>query len=185
MIILDNCCNSTYLDLLKNAALGSENWNLKYPAGSPIEKRHLKLAIIDAQFIREPTLAGMAMGLLSMIYDVSSRDLFKPKVHWCGISMKDKYFPNNLHTDHADHEEKDKFIKILGIINSDWEEEWGGGFFHNGTLNYIKPTSFCIFNPLEPHSAGEIFTDKKRFAIDFTVEKVNKTEEETWMKERP
>ena len=40
---------------------------------------------------------------------------------------------------------------------------------YDGTINYIKPTSFCIFDPSESHQAEEIFTDKKRFAIDFAV----------------
>ena len=32
-----------------------------------------------------------------------------------------------------------------------------------------KVGAFCIFDPREEHAAEEIFTDKKRFTIDFTV----------------
>jgi len=106
------------------------------------------------------------MGLLIQIHANTDGDLFIPEIFWCGISMKDKHIPNNIH---VDNEKDENFVKILGIINSDWKEEWGGGFFHDGTSNYIKPTSFCIFDPSKEHSGEEIFTDKKRFVIDFTV----------------
>ena len=106
------------------------------------------------------------MGLLLQIYEAGGQGLFIPEIVWCGISIKDKHI---IDTIHADYEKKENFVKILGLINSDWKEEWGGGFFHNGTSNYIKPTSFCIFDPSEEHAAEEIFTDKKRLAIDFTV----------------
>ena len=169
--IIDNCCSPKYLDCLKDIAANDGNWNMWNPEFTPFEDRFLKLNVVNDGFmVRQPILTGLAIGLLLQIYEAAGQDLFIPEqIYRCGISMKDKYFPNNLHTDHADHEEKDKFIKILGIINSDWEEEWGGGFHHNGTSNYIKPTSFCVFDASEPHSAEEIFTDKKRFVIDFTV----------------
>ncbi len=164
--ILDNCCSPAYLDIFKDFASNSENWHLKYPPAASIEDRFLKLNIIDGHGPVHPLLAGLAMGLLVQIYDKSGHDLFFPRIKFCGISIKDKHRTDILHTD---HEKGEGLVKILGIINSDWEEKWGGGFFHNGTSNYIKPTSFCIFDPSEPHSAEEIFTDKRRFAIDFTV----------------
>ena len=172
--ILDNCCSPAYLDFLKFVASTSDNWNLFYPIGTdditgeeiPFEEKFLKLDIIN-HGIRNHYLAGLAVGLLLQIEEAGGRGLFIPEpINYCGISIKDKHTPFNSHYDY----EKDAgFVKILGIINSDWEEEWGGGFFHNGTSNYIKPTSFCIFDPSEHHAAEEIFTDKKRFAIDFTV----------------
>ena len=168
MKILNNCCSPDYLDTLKYFASTSENWNLKFPAGEKfsIEDKFLKLDIINTNGMRHPLLAGLAMGLLLQIHETGGRGLFIPEICLCGISIKDKHTPNNIHID----EEKDNnCVKILGIINSDWKEEWGGGFHHNGTSNYIKPTSFCVFDASEPHSAEEIFTDKKRFAIDFTV----------------
>ena len=170
--IIDNCCSPEYLDVIKHYASTSENWNLKYPMGNtPIEDKHLKLDIItkqSEQIVKYPYLAGIAMGLLIQIYEAGGRGLFIPDIHWCGISIKDKHRLDNIHTDHYDEK---NVIKILGIINSDWKEEWGGSFFHDGTSNYIKPTSFCIFDSTKPHSATEIFTNNKRFAIDFAVEK--------------
>ena len=166
--ILDNCCSPSYLDCLKGIASNSENWNLIYPAGDdfPIEKKFLKLDIIANCRIKNAFLAGVAIGLLIQIHEADDQDLFIPDIVFCGISIKDKHTLDNIHTD---KEPDSGHVKILGIINSDWKEEWGGGFHHNGTSNYIKPTSFCVFDASEPHSAEEIFTDKKRFAIDFTV----------------
>ena len=163
--ILDNCCSPAYLDCIKNVALDSENWNLRYPHGIPIEEKFLKLDIID-EGIRNHYLAGLAVGLLLQIEEAGGRGLFIPEILFCGISMKDKNTPENMHVDRA---KEDDHVKILGLLNSDWKEEWGGGFFHNGISNYAKPTSFYIFDPLEMHKNEEIFTDKKRFAIDFTV----------------
>ena len=165
--ILNNCCSPEYLNFLKNYASISENWNLNFPSGEhhPIEDKFLKLNIVN-NGIKHPFLAGLAMGLLIQIYEVAGKDLFIPEIGLCGISIKDKHRTDNIHTD---EEKKHGLVKILGILNSDWEEKWGGGLFYNGTNTYIKPTSFCIFDPSEPHSATEIFTDKKRFAIDFTV----------------
>ena len=163
--IIDNCCSSAYLDFLKETAVNSDNWNFRTPPAAPIEDRFPKLTVI-ADGMWHPSLTGLAMGLLLQIHEAGGQDFFIPKITNCGISIKDKHSIGKIHTDN----EKDiGIITILGIINSDWKEEWGGGFFHNGTSNYIKPTSFCIFDPTEEHAAEEIFTDKKRFAIDFTV----------------
>ena len=169
--IIDNCCSPAYLDTLKNIATSSDNWNLRYGGkqGSTIEDKFPKLDIINnAQYgMKHPLLAGLALGLLLQIHEAGGQGLFIPDpIDFCGISIKDKH---KLDIKHTDNKKQDNFVKILGIINSDWKEEWGGGFFHNGTNNYIKPTSFCIFDPSEEHAAEEIFTDKKRFAIDFTV----------------
>ena len=168
--IIDNCCSLDYLNCLKHVVATSDNWNLLFPAGIDFSSGHKfpKLNIIDNGVIKHPILAGLAIGLLLQIYEAGGRGLFIPEIHWCGISIKDKHRTDNIH---IDHEKEKNFVKILGIINSDWEENWGGNFFHNGTSNYVKPTSFCIFDPSEPHSATEIFTDKKRFAIDFAVDK--------------
>ena len=163
--IIDNCCSPTYLDLIKYIAGNSENWNMYFPGGAPIEEKHLKLNIIE-NGPKHPFLAGLAMGLLIQIHANTDENLFIPEIFFCGISMKDKHTPNNIH---VDNEIDEGLVKIIGIINSDWEEEWGGGFFHNGTSNYIKPTSFCIFDPSKEHSGEEIFADKKRFLIDFAV----------------
>ena len=67
--------------------------------------------------------------------------------------------------------ERGEFLTAKSWWKDTWNENYSlcGGFFYDGISNYIKPTSFCIFDPSEEHSAEEIFTDKKRFAIDFTV----------------
>ena len=167
--IIDNCCSSYLLDCVKHIAIQSENWNLLWPQTAKVEDRFLKLDIVGEKgVVKNPFLAGLVQGLLIQIYEASGQEFFIPDIYFCGISMKDKHRTDNIHTDQP---KKDEFVKIVGIINSDWKEEWGGGFFHNGTHNYIKPTSFCIFEPSENHSAEEIFTDKKRFAIDFTVQR--------------
>ena len=182
--ILDNCCSPAYLDFLKFVASTSDNWNLQYPIGEdrswiideiPFEDKFLKLDILQDGIAKHHLLAGLALGLLLQIYEAAGatdQNLFIPEMYWCGISIKDKHTPNNTHSDLTtplDYKTQNNFIKIIGLINNDWEETWGGGFFHNGTNNYIKPTSFCIFDATKPHAAEEIFTDKKRFAIDFTV----------------
>jgi len=180
--ILDNCCSPAYLDFLKFEAAVSDNWNLQYPMGIdeitgkefPFEEKFLKLDIIN-HGIRNPYLAGLAVGLLIQIHEAGGQDLFIPEIYWCGISIKDKHRLDNIHIDHEAfgpnslENASDNFIKVMGVINSDWEEEWGGGFFHDGASYYAKPTSFYIFDQLKPHGAEEIFTDKKRVAIDFTV----------------
>ena len=35
-------------------------------------------------------LAGIAIGLMSQIYDAGGKDYFTPEIHFCGISVKDK-----------------------------------------------------------------------------------------------
>ena len=166
--IIDNCCSPAYLNSIQHVALLSAAWNMGYPMGSPIAERFPKLDIIKNDSYGHPFLSGLALGLLLQIYEAGGQGLFVPDIDWCGISIKDKSRPDIIHSD-ISHEENNYIIKILGIINSDWKEEWGGGFHHNGTSNYIKPTSFCVFNGSEPHAAEEILVDEKRFAIDFTV----------------
>ena len=142
-------------------------WNLQYPLGCAVEDKFLKLDIINSNGVNNPMLAGLAMGLLIQIHEAGGQGLFIPNpLGFCGISLKEKHRPDNIHIDPT----FDKgAIKILGIINSDWKEEWGGHHQVWDKNKDIKPTSFCIFDASKPHSATEIFTDKKRFAIDFTV----------------
>ena len=79
--IIDNCCSPAYLDCLKNNAVASENWNIKFPAGEEfsIEDKFLKLDIINRKGVGHPILAGLAMGLLIQILEVSGQDLFIPR----------------------------------------------------------------------------------------------------------
>ena len=165
--VIENCCSTSYLDMLKFAAMNSANWNLKYPIGMPFEDKHLKLDIIENEPVNE-LLAGMAMGLLIQIYDKRS-DLFYPEVSYCGISMKDKHRLDNSHIDHENHKD---YIKILGLLNSDWGPQDGGLFLHGDEAIPMASGTFVVFDPRVPHSASEITTNKKRMGIDFTVKKI-------------
>ena len=164
--VIENCCSISYLDMIKFAAMNSANWNLKYPIGMPFEDKHLKLDIIENKPVDE-VLAGMAMGLLIQIYDKRS-DLFYPEVSYCGISMKDRY---RLDNKHIDHEHDENYIKILGLLNNNWNPKDGGAFVHGDEEIHMVPTNFVVFDPRVPHNASKITTNEKRLGIDFTVKK--------------
>ena len=74
--VIENCCSTSYLDMLKFSAMNSSNWNMKYPIGMAFEDKHLKLDILENEPVDE-FLSGMAMGLLIQIYDKRS-NLFLP-----------------------------------------------------------------------------------------------------------
>ena len=169
--VLENCCSASYLDMMKQAATNSSNWNMKYPIG--FEDKHLKLDIIENEPMND-LLAGMAMGLLIQIYEsktyegISGQSLFSPEVSYCSISMKDRHRKDNHH---IDHENDTDYIKILGLLNSDWNSNDGGLFLHGDEAIPMVPTSFVVFDPRISHCASEITTNKKRLGIDFTVKK--------------
>ena len=171
--VIEDCCSTSYLDMLKFAAMNSTNWNLKYPIGMPFEDKHLKLDIIENEPVDE-MLTGMAMGLLIQIYDsktydgIASKNLFSPEVSYCGISMKDRHRPDNKH---IDHEHDTDYIKIVGLLNSNWNSKDGGLFEHGDESIPMVPTNFVVFDPRIPHCASEILTNEKRLGIDFTVKK--------------
>ena len=153
-----------YLDMMKYTAMNSEAWHMKYPQNHP--DKHLKMDIIDGD-ARQPLLAGMAMGLLILLYNKRS-DLFSPEITYAGISIKDKNRLDNPHTDHVndlDH------IKIFGLLNSDWGPDDGGLFLHGDEAIPMVPQDFVIFDPRVQHCASEITTNKRRLGIDFTVRK--------------
>ena len=163
--VITDCCSKTYLDMMKHTAMNSNAWNMKYPIN--LEPKHLKLDIIENEPL-EPMLAGMAMGLLIQIYDKGGKDFFLPELSYCAISMKDRYRTDNPHIDH----ENDKdYIKILGLLNSDWGPDDGGLFMHGNEAIPMVPTHFVVFDPRITHCASEITTDKKRLGLDFTVKK--------------
>ena len=164
--VIENCCSTSYLDMLRFSAMNSANWNLKYPIGLPFEDKHLKLDILENEPIDE-FLAGMAMGLLIQIYDKKS-NLFYPEVSYCGISMKDRY---RLDNKHIDHEHDEDYIKIVGLLNNNWNPKDGGAFVHGDEEINMVPTNFIAFDPRVPHCASKITTNEKRLGIDFTVKK--------------
>ena len=171
--VIENCCSTFYLDMLKHTATNSSNWNMKYPIGMEFEDKHLKLDIIDNEPINE-LLAGMAMGLLIQIYEsktyegISGRSLFSPEVSYCSISMKDRH---RLDNPHIDHEHDTNYIKIVGLLNSNWNAKDGGLFLHGDESIPMVPTNFVVFDPRIPHCASKITTNEKRLGIDFTVRK--------------
>ena len=171
--VIENCCSTFYLDMLKHTATNSSNWNMKYPIGMEFEDKHLKLDIIENEPINE-LLAGMAMGLLIQIYEsktyegISGRSLFSPEVSYCSISMKDRHREDNRH---IDHEHDTDYIKIVGLLNSNWNAKDGGLFLHGDESIPMVPTNFVVFDPRIPHCASKITTNEKRLGIDFTVRK--------------
>tara|TARA_B100001123_G_C14821449_1_gene832380 strand:+ start:62 stop:643 length:582 start_codon:yes stop_codon:yes gene_type:complete len=176
--IVDNCCSDITLDYLKRFSSLAKSWHMLSPVDDsiPIEDKHLKLNIFSVQSgFDHPYLAGLAMGLLFQIFEASGQ-AFLPEMISCGISIKDKHRIDNAHADFEPTDSEgnpSRYLKIVGLLNSDWEKEWGGGFVFKDMKYYIKPTSFCIFDPSELHKADDILTDKKRFAIDYTVVKNN------------
>jgi len=159
--------------MLKFSATNSSNWNMKYPIGMAFEDKHLKLDILENEPVDE-FLAGMAMGLLIQIYEsktyegIAGRSLFYPEISYCSISMKDRYREDNRH---IDHEHDTDYIKIVGLLNSNWNSKDGGLFLHGDESIPMVPTNFIVFDPRVPHCASKITTNEKRLGIDFTVKK--------------
>ena len=161
-----------FLEFLRYQFQQSEFWSFKYPLNSHFSKRHPKLTIIDGtpQPAAVERLAGLSMALLTLLYEQGLSTLVYPTPLWVGASIKDKHRKDNTHIDHEDDIPKDwKVLKVLGCLNSDWKEEWGGGFTWNGNGYYAPPGSFYVFDPLIPHAASDIHCDEKRIAIDFTL----------------
>tara|TARA_E500000081_G_scaffold49645_1_gene52872 strand:+ start:165 stop:599 length:435 start_codon:yes stop_codon:yes gene_type:complete len=140
--------------------------------GKPFEDKHAKIDVIQGTTIHDDFLAGVSMSLLMMIHEKAKQSNVDVPLDllFCGISMKDKHREDNLHTDHEKDELQDTpIIKVLGILNSDWQDSDGGGFIHNGITHKLMPGDFIVFNPRLPHKAEDIMTDKKRIAIDWTI----------------
>ena len=142
--IIESGIPLTYLDMMKYTAMNIEAWHMKYPQNH--SDKHLKMDIIDGE-VRQPLLAGMAMGLLILLYDKRS-DLFSPEITYAGIS-----------------------IKIFGLLNSDWGSMDGGLFLHGDEAIPMVPGTFVVFDPRITHSASEIHGNKQRIGLDFTVPK--------------
>ena len=98
----------------------SDKWNFKYPEGKPFEQRFAKISLVPDN--QDTSLSGMAMGLLLQIYDAGGYKYFEPEVKFCGISVKGRGI-DDPHTDTWDTDT----VKILGLLNSDWNSEAMGG----------------------------------------------------------
>ena len=167
LAVLTDCCSKNYLDMMKHAAMSSSSWNMLKPIG--LADKHLQLPIIENEVLpNTESLSGMALGLLIQIFDSGGKDFFLPEVSYCAISMKDRHRTDNRH---IDHEHDTDYIKILGLLNSDWGPDDGGLFLHGDEAIPMVATHFVIFDPRVQHCASEITTDKKRLGLDFTVKK--------------
>ena len=168
-VIIKNVCSKTYLDMFMHMIPSPELWE-NDTASKNYEKISLtKLNITSQGHFDNPLLAGIAIGLMSQIYDTGGKDYFTPEMHFCGISMKDKTTKVNLHTDNWDENK----LKILGVLNSDWDNKKdGGGFIYNNMSYPLQPMNFLIFDSRQTHSNDIILSDKERIAIDFTVTKL-------------
>ena len=169
--IIKNVCSKTYLDMFIHLIPSVELWeDTEQIAEEDYDKINLKkLNLIEHGHFKNPMLAGVAIGLMSQIYDAGGKDYFLPEIHFCGISVKDKSTKVNLHTDNWDENK----LKILGLLNSDWNHiQDGGGFIHNNMSYALQPMNFLIFDSRQTHSNDIIFSDKERYAIDFTVAKL-------------
>ena len=160
-----------FLDFVRYQVEQSDRWNFHYPKGADFDDKHAKLEIIGGQGAPDQRLAGIAMSLMIQIYEKAS-DIITPNVMFCGVSIKDKHREDNLHQDHVNDPESMKLTKVLGILNTDWQDSWGGGFEHGGEVYPVRPTDFIIFDYKVHHRAADILVDKKRVAIDFTLQGV-------------
>jgi hypothetical protein len=158
----------SYLNVIKQQAEEAREWHLLY-GGDSLEDKHLKLEIVSLHF-NNPYLSGLVTPLFIEIFEKGGHNYYSSIFTYCGLSIKDKHRKDNIHTDHINDNLKDMpILKILGIINPDWNPQWGGGFIWNDKTYPINVNEFLIFDPRVPHAASNIFCDKKRLAIDFTV----------------
>ena len=141
--ILPNCCSKTYLDMLHHAAMCSSSWNMLKPIG--LADKHLQLPIIENEVLpNTESLSGMSLGLLIQILDSGGKEFFLPEVSYCAISMKDRHRTDNRHVDHANDPD---YIKVLGLLNSDWVQTMVGYFCMEMKRFLWFPLLLCSLTP--------------------------------------
>jgi hypothetical protein len=155
-----------YLDTIKQAAERSKKWHFLYGGGPNLEDKFPKLDIIEFNS-NYSYLSGLVTSLFIQIYEAGGYKYFKDDIFYCGVSIKDKYRKDNIHVDHD--KEKTPTLKILGILNHNWDSSWGGGFLWGNKHYPLNVNEFLIFDPRIPHASADILCDKKRLAIDFSV----------------
>jgi len=169
-VIIKNACSKTYLDMFRHMIPNEELWDNSSSEVdlSNYEKINLrKLNITTQGHFDNPLLAGIAIGLMTQIYDAGGKEYFAPQMHFCGLSIKDKTTPTNFHTDQWGEGR----LKVLGLLNSDWDSKTdGGGFICDGVKYALEPTDFLIFDSNQTHSNDLIISDKERCAIDFMLQ---------------
>jgi hypothetical protein len=171
-MILKKVASKELLNLIYRNALNSKNWNFLYPQNQ--EEKHAKInvySIEEQHDVKDKFLLGLCTSLLLEVYKNGGRNYFNNNFpSYIGISMKDKFRSDNFHTDEDPYYKKN--IKILGILNPEWENEWGGGFIHGEKLYSIEPGDFVIFDSSISHKAEDIKINKKRIALDFSLDGV-------------
>tara|TARA_R110000822_G_scaffold91624_1_gene211154 strand:- start:797 stop:1312 length:516 start_codon:yes stop_codon:yes gene_type:complete len=169
-MILKEAASKELLNLIYRTALQSQNWNFLYPIG--VEEKHAKLtiySILEHENIKDKFLLGLCISLLLEIYKNGGKNYFTNNFpSYVGVSIKDMLRSDNTHTDQNDHYKKN--TKILGILNPEWKHEWGGGFIHGEKLYRMEPGDFVVFDSLVPHRAEDIKVNKKRVALDFSLD---------------
>ena len=87
-----------------------EFWDNEQVAEEDYAKINLsKLNLIEHGNYKNPLLAGIAIGLLTQIYEMGGKDYFIPEVHFCGISLKD----NKVLSPFFQCENLDEFIEVM------------------------------------------------------------------------
>ena len=164
--IIEKCCSPYYLQMFIKMVPPLDKWQVEYEDYNKINLR--KLNLIEGEKIKEDFLSGIAVGLLMQIYAAGGHKYFTPTIEFCGLSIKDKDTPVNMHFDPWPED----VVKILGLLNHDWNSNKdGGGFIIKENKYDLKPTNFLLFDSREEHSNAKILSDKKRVAIDFAVSK--------------
>ena len=168
--VIDNAAPIAILDFIRSIAEKRETWHYKCPTAAWVQfkDKHPKLDLIVNGNIVDNFLAGLAIGALMSTFDRGGHEYFFPEVLYSGISIKDSTREDNTHVDHDD---RNDIVKVLYLLNTDWQEEWKGGFKYDGEVYNFKPGTAIIFDPRVPHSADEILGDEKRLALDFSVRK--------------
>ena len=172
--IFNNVCHQSTLGCLLRTAQDRSSWHYRFPMDAPFKDKHPKLDIIAEGTMMDHFLSGIAYSILIQVWELNGRKQFIPEIFYCGISIKDKHREDNVHVDDT---HRNDTIKIMGILNEDWDPKtMGGGFMHGGVIHKLRPTDFCIFDPRTPHAAYKILCDEKRFALDFSVQKLHEGE---------
>ena len=175
---IENCCSHNYLQMFMNLIPSVDKWDREDNGLGSVEDYNkidlVKLNIMEPGNVKHERLFGIAMGLLIQIYDNGGHNHFIPEIYYCGLSVKDKNTPINMHHDPwpADN------IKVLGILNHDWTYEDGGGFLYEDKQYNLKSTDFIVFDSRNQHSNAIVSSNKKRFAIDYLVSKKTLDENE-------
>tara|TARA_B100001057_G_scaffold485472_1_gene565226 strand:+ start:664 stop:1200 length:537 start_codon:yes stop_codon:yes gene_type:complete len=171
--VLKNVCSPTYLATMKTMAEDSPYWDFRWPKNTPnIEDRFPKLRLINHNPVPENgVLAGMAISLFALMDEKEGNNILADyDIVSCQISMKDKHRQDNFHTDY----EGEDIIKVLGILDAYWDvNTMGGDFSHDNKLYPMNPGTFVVFDPRILHACKEITTDRKRFAIDYALRRID------------